>query len=148
LAPDLQWIAAGGAMALFTWNDSYSVKVAMCDQQHQKLFEIINNLADAMRTGKGNDVVGKTVGELLQYTRTHFQQEEALMKKANYPQLAVHQELHKKFVDDVEGLVKDAKEGKAANSIQVLNLLRDWLMNHIQKTDKSYSECLNGAGIR
>ena len=134
-------------MALFTWNDSYSVKVALCDQQHKKLFEIINDLAGAMRSGKGNDAVSKTVGELLQYTRTHFQAEEALLKKANYPQLAAHQEMHKKFINDVEGLVKQAREGKAANSIQVLNLLRDWLVNHIQKTDKQYSECLNAAGI-
>ncbi len=135
-------------MALFTWNDSYSVKVALCDQQHKKLFEIINELADAMRVGKGNEIVSKTVGELLQYTRTHFQQEEALLKRANYPQLAPHQEQHKKFVADVEGLLKQTREGRAANSIQVLNLLRDWLVNHIQKTDKAYSDCLNAAGIR
>ncbi len=135
-------------MALFTWNDSYSVKVALCDQQHKKLFEIINELADAMRVGNGNEIVSKTVGELLQYTRTHFQQEEALLKRANYPQLAPHQEQHKKFVADVEGLLKQTREGRAANSIQVLNLLRDWLVNHIQKTDKAYSDCLNAAGIR
>ncbi len=135
-------------MALFTWNDSYSVKVALCDQQHKKLFEIINQLADAMRVGKGNEIVSKTVGELLQYTRTHFQQEEALLKRAAYPQLAPHQEQHKKFVADVEGLLKQTREGRAANSIQVLNLLRDWLVNHIQKTDKAYSDCLNAAGIR
>jgi hemerythrin len=135
-------------MALFTWNDSYSVKVALCDQQHQKLFAIINELADAMRMGKGQDVVGKTVGELVQYTRTHFQQEEALMKKANYPQLAPHQAMHQKFVADIEALLQKAKEGHVANSIQVLNLLRDWLVNHIQKVDKQYSAHLNAAGIQ
>lgn len=135
-------------MALFTWNDSYSVKVAMCDQQHKKLFEIINELSDAMRTGRGQDVVSKTVGELLQYTRTHFQQEEALLQKTSYPQLTAHQELHKKFVADIEALAKQARSGETVNSIKVLNLLRDWLVNHIQKTDKLYSAHLNAAGIR
>jgi hemerythrin len=135
-------------MALFTWNDSYSVKVSLCDQQHKNLFDIINRLADAMRMGKGDEVVSKTVGELLQYTRTHFTQEEALLKRANYPQLAPHQEQHKKFVADVEALLKQTQTGRAASSIQVLNLLRDWLVNHIQRTDKAYSDCLNAAGIR
>jgi hemerythrin len=135
-------------MALFTWNDSYSVKVTLCDQQHKNLFDIINRLADAMRMGRGDEVVSKTVGELLQYTRTHFQQEEALLKKANYPELASHQGAHMKFVADVEALLKQTRAGRAANSIQVLNLLRDWLVNHIQKTDKAYSDCLNAAGIR
>jgi hemerythrin-like metal-binding protein len=122
--------------------------VALCDQQHKNLFDIINRLADAMRMGKGDEIVSKTVGELLQYTRTHFTQEEALLKRANYPQLAPHQEQHKKFVADVEGLLQQTREGRAANSIQVLNLLRDWLVNHIQRTDKAYSDCLNAAGIR
>ena len=135
-------------MALFTWNDSYSVKVEMCDAQHKKLFDIINQLADAMRAGKGQEVVARTVGELLLYTRTHFQQEEALLRKANYPQLAEHQELHRKFVADVEVLEKQARGGRTANSVVVLNLLRDWLLNHIQKSDKAYSACLNAVGIR
>lgn len=134
-------------MALFTWNDSYSVKVAMCDQQHKKLFEIINELADAMRSGKGNEVVGRTVGELLEYTRTHFSQEEALMQKANYPELQSHQEMHRKFVAQIESFIQQAKEGKVTNSIQVLNMMRDWLVNHIQKVDKQYSAQLNAAGI-
>ncbi|HSY04186.1 MAG TPA: bacteriohemerythrin [Acidobacteriaceae bacterium] len=135
-------------MALFTWNDSYSVKVELCDAQHKKLFVIINNLADAMRMGRGQDVVTATVGELPQYTRTHFQQEEALLRTANYPQLASHQEQHRRFIADVEALERDSSAGQAANSIKVLNLLRDWLLNHIQKTDKQYSAHLNAAGIR
>lgn len=134
-------------MALFTWNDSYSVKVAMCDAQHRKLFDIINNLAEAMRAGQGQAAVVKTVGELLQYTRTHFQQEEALLRKSNYPQLAAHQELHRKFIADVESLERQTKKGHSANSVQVLSLLRDWLLNHIQKTDKMYSDHLNAAGV-
>lgn len=134
-------------MPLFTWNDSYSVKVAQCDQQHKKLFEIINHLADAMRTGQGNEVMGKTIAELLVYTRTHFRQEEELMKKAGFPHLEPHQAMHQKFVAEVESVVRQAQEGKAANPIQMLNMLRDWLVNHIQKVDKQYSEHLNAAGI-
>lgn len=134
-------------MALFTWNDSYSVKVAQCDQQHKRLFEIINELAESMRIGKGKEALSKTVGQLLDYTRTHFQQEEELMKRSGYADLAPHQAMHSKFVADIEGLIKQAQEGHAVNSIQVLNMLRDWLVNHIQKVDKQYSVHLNAAGI-
>jgi hemerythrin len=134
-------------MPLFTWNDSYSVKVAMCDSQHKKLFEIINELADAMRGGKGKEVITKTVGELMLYTRTHFQQEEALLRKAQYPHLAAHQELHRKFVADVESLDRQVREGHGADTVKVLTMLRDWLLNHIQKIDKGYSAHLNAAGI-
>ncbi|MGA8111148.1 MAG: bacteriohemerythrin [Acidobacteriaceae bacterium] len=133
---------------LFTWNDSYSVKVAQCDTQHQKLFAIINNLADAMRSGQGQQVVSKTVKELLDYTNTHFQAEEALLQKTSYPQLPAHQEMHRKFMADVAVIEKQTREGKTANSVEVLNLLRNWLINHIQKVDKQYSAHLNAAGIK
>ncbi|HTW49408.1 MAG TPA: bacteriohemerythrin [Acidobacteriaceae bacterium] len=133
--------------ALFTWKDSYSVQVKLCDTQHQKLFAIMNELADAMRAGQGSTAVSHTVGELLQYARTHFQQEEALMRRANYAQLAAHQEMHRRFVADVELLDRQTREGHTASSVQVLNILRDWLVNHIQKTDKAYSAPLNAAGI-
>ncbi len=100
-----------------------------------------------MRIGKGKEALSKTVGQLLDYTRTHFQQEEELMKRSGYADLAPHQAMHSKFVADIEGLIKQAQEGHAVNSIQVLNMLRDWLVNHIQKVDKQYSAHLNAAGI-
>jgi hemerythrin len=59
-------------MSTFAWNDSYSVHVHQFDAQHQKLFAIINSLADAMRVGKGEDVIREVVGQLAVYTRTHF----------------------------------------------------------------------------
>jgi methyl-accepting chemotaxis protein/hemerythrin len=134
-------------MAVFSWNDSYSVKVAVCDQQHMRLFDIINKLADAMRMGKGQDVVNQVVTELLDYTNTHFQDEEALLQKANYPQLEAHREMHRIFVKKVQSLQSQAQMGKRVNAAQLLILIRDWLVNHIQKADKRYSAHLNAAGI-
>jgi hemerythrin len=134
-------------VAVFSWNDSYSVKVAKCDQQHMRLFDIINQLADAMRMGKGQDVVNQVVTDLLDYTNTHFQDEEALLQKANYPQLEAHQEMHRIFVKKVQSLQSQAQMGKRVNAAQLLSLMRDWLVNHIQKADKRYSAHLNAAGI-
>lgn len=134
-------------MAVFSWNDLYSVKVAKCDQQHMRLFDIINQLADAMRMGKGQDVVNQVVTDLLDYTNTHFQDEEALLQKANYPQLEAHQEMHRIFVKKVQSLQSQAQMGKRVNAAQLLSLMRDWLVNHIQKADKRYSAHLNAAGI-
>jgi len=48
-------------MALVTWDQSYSVSVRRMDEQHQKLFALINALHDAMRQGKGQAAVQDTV---------------------------------------------------------------------------------------
>ncbi len=112
-----------------------------------RLFDIMNQLGDAMRMGKGQDVVNQVVTELLDYTNTHFQDEEALLQKANYPQLEAHREMHRIFVKKVQSLQSQAQMGKRVNAAQLLSLIRDWLVNHIQKTDKRYSAHLNAAGI-
>ncbi|MGA2457536.1 MAG: hemerythrin domain-containing protein [Terriglobales bacterium] len=67
-------------MALVTWDTSYSVSVKSCDAEHQKLFDLINQLHEAMRLGQGRAIVGPVVQELENYTQTHFRAEEALLK--------------------------------------------------------------------
>jgi hemerythrin len=135
-------------MSAFIWTDSYSVHVRQFDLQHQKLFEIINALAHAMRVGKGEDVIRDVVGQLAVYTRTHFLQEELAMRQTGYPELASHQEQHNKLLADVERYKTDLLEGRKPNLVAVLNFLREWLVQHIQKADKKYSDHLNAHGLR
>ena len=65
-------------MPLFTWNASYSVNVKRFDADHQQLFSILNELHDAMKAGRGKEVLEGTLTELLRYTERHFTAEEAL----------------------------------------------------------------------
>src|ERR1700734_3553002 len=122
-------------MATFAWNESYSVHVRQFDPQHQKLFQIINSLADGMRVGKGEDVIREVVGQLAVYTRTHFLQEEVAMRQTSYPGLTAHQAQHNKLMADVEKYKNDLDEGRKPNTIAVLNFLQKWLVEHIQHSD-------------
>jgi hemerythrin len=129
------------------WNESYSVRVRQFDVQHQKLFEIINTLADAMRTGKGEEVIRDVVAQLAVYTRTHFLQEEVVMKQTGYPALAAHQQQHARLMADVEKYKADLDGGRNPDTVGVLNFLRTWLLDHIQKSDKAYSAHMNTQGV-
>jgi len=135
-------------MALVTWDQSYSVSVRRLDEQHQKLFALINSLHDAMRQGKGQAAVQDTVRELATYTATHFRAEEEVLRKANYPGLAAHQAEHQQYVAKVNQFAEDLKAGKNASSISVLGFLKDWLAEHIKRTDRSYSAYLNSKGVQ
>ncbi|MGO9211287.1 MAG: bacteriohemerythrin [Terriglobales bacterium] len=135
-------------MALVTWDQSYSVSVKKLDEQHQKLFSLINSLHEAMRQGKGQEVVQDTVHELATYTVTHFRAEEELLRKAGYPGLVAHQSEHQRFVARVNQFVEDVKAGKLASSIAVLGFLKDWLTEHIKRTDGSYVAHLTAHGVR
>jgi hemerythrin len=135
-------------MALVTWDQSYSVSVKRLDEQHQKLFALLNALHEAMRKGKGQAVLQDTVGELSTYTLTHFRAEEELLRKTNYPGLAAHQAEHQKFMTRVSQFIEEIRAGKISTSITVLTFLKDWLAKHIQQTDRSYAAYLNSQGVR
>jgi hemerythrin len=59
-------------MPIAYWRDEYCTGNAEIDEQHQKLFKIINNLHDAMLQGHGKEVLKNTLDELIFYTIDHF----------------------------------------------------------------------------
>jgi hemerythrin len=130
----------------FVWNESYSVSVSRCDEEHKKLFLVLNALHQAMSVGSGGSVIVPVVQELQTYARTHFQNEETLMEKTGYPALANHRAEHSKFVAKV-GKFQEDLEKDAPNSIEVARFLTDWLVTHIKKTDRLYGPHLNAKGI-
>ncbi len=134
-------------MALITWDPSYSVKVKSSDEAHQKLFSLINELHNAMQSGRGRAIIAATVRELEKYTETHFVAEEALMQRALFPGLNEHRAEHKLFVAKVKQFKDHVEAGEVGESVAVLNFLTSWLKNHIMQTDKKYSAHLNSHGI-
>lgn len=134
-------------MPLFQWTESISVSVKELDKQHQKLFDMINSLYEAMKTGKGRDVLGGIFESLLDYTSVHFKNEEVLFDQYNYPDKANHKAAHKAFIEKVTGLYSKFKGGDTLVSVDVLNLLKDWLVEHIMKIDKNYSNFFNEKGL-
>jgi hemerythrin len=130
-----------------TWDASYSVNIKSCDAEHQRLFYLINTLHEAMKSGQGHTLIDEIVHELESYTQTHFHAEEAMLQRAQYPNLDDHRLQHQKFVAQVKQFRDDLDARGRVNSITVLTFLRDWLANHIKQTDKGYSEHLNSQGI-
>jgi len=133
---------------LITWSDIYSVQVGSLDKQHQKLFDIVNRLHEAMGVGKGQAQVQAVLEELIAYTKTHFSAEEAILEKQGYPTLVSHKAEHKALLEKVQSYRKAFLEGKTGMSASLLQFLVDWLKQHIQQTDKKYSQYLNDHGVR
>jgi hemerythrin len=138
----------GASVSFANWNDSYSVKVQRLDDEHKRLFDIINQLHEGMKAGRGKDVLQSVLDQLLRYTEQHFKNEEELLQRAGYSELTAHMARHQQFVSKVKGFSKDFQSGAAAISVDVLEYLKNWLTEHIMGTDRQYSATLTAAGIR
>lgn len=127
-------------MELIKWTDQYKIDIKEIDNQHHGLVIIINELFTLMSEGKAKDKLNDIFEHLTDYTRKHFSTEELVLYKYAYPDLEQHKGEHNKFIEKLEGFKKDFHNNKITISLEVLNFLKDWLLNHIQISDRKYAD--------
>ena len=114
---------------VFIWTDAINVGVDAIDKDHQVLLSLYNRV-----THRSSDEtnVDDVIAKLIDYTRYHFEREEALMEVCDYPNVEEHRELHRKFVKEVSAKADMwRKERSQESPVQFRTFFKDWLFNHI-----------------
>jgi hemerythrin-like metal-binding protein len=132
-------------MAFFDWNDKLTVGNSMIDRDHKMLIQYVNEMHAAMMAGKGKDIVGAILGKLVQYTHDHFGREEVFWKANGLATLDGHKQRHVDLLRTADKFKADFDKGTGGMSVDVMNFLRDWLTNHIMKTDQEAFKSLKTA---
>ncbi len=130
------------------WKDEYSVGIEMIDDDHRRLLNLINQFQTAVFYQTGAKFEDEAFDALIDYTRTHFEREEQLMSEHGYPDLQAHQQEHQKMIELVESRMAEHREqGHHEALVEMVDFLRDWLINHINGTDQAYSGFLHDKGV-
>ncbi len=135
------------SMAYIEWTDSLSVGVELFNRQHRKLLDMVNEMYDALTSGKTNDVMEEILERLIDYTVEHFQSEEGYFKKYDYPLNKQHKQEHDSLVKDVLLLKEKFVNGDVTISYETMSFLQDWLQKHILESDMDYKAFFNGKGV-
>jgi methyl-accepting chemotaxis protein/hemerythrin len=130
-----------------TWTPTLSVGVANIDEQHKHLVRMINQLYAAVRGGSADAVINELFEGLKKYVQLHFTTEERLLKGIGYDELDAHVAQHRRLAEEAKALEARWRSGGRGVGMEVLAFLKDWLVNHIQKVDKRYSQAFARAGI-
>ena len=130
-------------MSMFQWKPEYSVDHSEIDGQHKRLFQLADELGTAMARGKGNAAMSTILASLIDYTKRHFATEERLMQTHRYPEYAAHKKQHDDLTQKVVDLQHSFAAGRTSMTIEVLQFLKDWLVNHIGKSDQKIAAYLN-----
>jgi hemerythrin len=125
-----------------------SVKIKSIDDQHKKLFEIINDFYENISARSNNELILELVSGMKKYTSMHFNTEEKYMRQCSYPDYENHKKEHDDFISKVVDLEEKLKKGTIILSFEITNFLKDWIKNHIQSTDKKYSDFFIKHGIK
>jgi hemerythrin-like metal-binding protein len=135
--------ADGGASGeLIEWNEDLTIGQQDIDTEHQQIMLTINQLHQAIGSGEPSSKVDAAFDRMMQYTRTHFAHEEALMESRRYPELSEHKRQHEGFVKRLTQLHGQYAGGHREAGVDLLNLLSSWWMTHISTADTRLAEHL------
>ena len=120
------------------WRDEFNLGHDWVDLQHRRLFELVNGLIESCADGSDVTKLKSTLDFLVNYAVLHFEDEESLQIKYNYPDYERHKKLHEDFGATVGELVERfSTSGSSAElSSDVNRVVARWLVNHIQREDK------------
>ncbi|RXK46453.1 bacteriohemerythrin [Halorientalis pallida] len=127
--------------AFAEWDDDrYSTGIERFDEQHKRLFGLLNDLHTAMDEGHSEERVGDILRELERYTEYHFGDEEEFMQDCGYAMDCAdcffdHREMHEQFEEKVRELRERHENGEYV-TMDVLVFARDWLDSHIAAADE------------
>lgn len=127
-----------------------SVGNDLIDQDHRYLLCLVNSVELALKHEDTEHLLSTYMGQLLEYTKFHFEREEGIQKKIQYPQSVGHHEAHRIIVDHLKAMKDDTDiylESKADGGVidieleervrnKMTELAREWIIDHILKEDK------------
>jgi hemerythrin len=120
---------------------SYLVGIEQIDQEHQRLFAIAGRAYDELNSPTpSRDATAAAIDALLEYTSTHFANEEMLMEIAGYPGLENHRQLHRGLLAKARDMEIRAVAGENCLPLELSRFLCHWLIDHIRNEDRKFGE--------
>lgn len=123
----------------FQWKDEYKLGDKTVDEQHKKLFTIIEKahlIRNLATNEEKKNELNAILREIYHYTNTHFKEEEVYLKKINYPQLEEHMAQHKIVEDKINFMsfsVRSMNIEQAQNKL--FEFVEKILLHHITVED-------------
>ncbi len=135
-------------MEKIEWNSSFSVGVALLDEQHKQLIRMANRLLAESEASVRSERISELLGEMTKYAVDHFMTEEELMAHHGYPELSSHKEEHKTFRLKVVALCQETMYHNASVPEELLRYLGEWWVNHILTVDMKCRPFFMERGIK
>ena len=123
-------------MAFIEWGEEFSVHNEAIDSQHRTLIGIVNTLHEAMTRGEDPAVLDSSLAELVDYTHFHFRAEEEALARGDSGLLETQKREHDRMTRQVAALNEKYAQGSATLLFEILDLLHDWLINHVKGLDR------------
>lgn len=123
-----------------TWKSEYNIGNYKIDQEHQKLFQLAQQVLSVNRLhneGEEKERIKVLIKEVYTYIGTHFKHEQEHMKEINYPEYDRHKGIHKNILKMLNSLVSKVNT-LTTHEIeeQLFDFIEEYFVRHIILEDK------------
>lgn len=123
------------------WKDEYNIGVDIIDQEHRRLFKIINKLFRfSDERNKSQWACQEGIKFFKDHAVKHFTEEEEYMASIHYERLGVHMHIHSEFRERTLPALEEELEQTdySANSVEhFLGVCAGWLVGHTLMEDRA-----------
>jgi len=129
-------------MALFEWLDEYAVGVGFMDQDHKEVMGLALDLESAVAAGAPREELSAKLSAAVSAAEAHMVREEAILKQAGYPYLALHKREHEDLLRTLLEFQLKVADGSATLCVSVLEFLKGWMGSHLRSEDRRAAQFL------
>jgi len=118
------------------WDNRYEIGIEKVDEQHKKLFDLINKLYELDDNEDTKEELRIILYEFNEYMKVHFKDEENYMSSIKFPLLSEHKQLHKEIIDSLAQIIHTpARLGIVKSKMRIVSkrVLVDHIMNEDSK---------------
>lgn len=108
-----------------------------------KILNEIDKLATMYQIHKADPAeLEAKLDEYVEHVKKHFESEEVLMKKYNFPSYTMHKTAHDTFLSDLDYARRQWKNGELKKMINFIYKVPEWLLLHVNTVDTPTSNFL------
>ena len=92
-------------------------------------------------------MIGRTLDELIRYTKAHFAAEEKVLQSCGYPDFLAHHTEHECLTYAVLEFYQKLMSDDVCMTTHSVDFLKDWLGEEILNVDMKFAPFLKGKGV-
>ena len=134
-------------MAKFEWRAAFELGVPDIDEEHKRMLSVIYGIEDAI-VAEDQARFAALMDEIIEIARSHFEKEEALLARLDYPDLNRHIEYHTRLLSHATETKKICEQLTKQELLRkCVDEMLGFLVDDIVKGDMEFKSFLQEKGV-
>lgn len=119
------------------WNDSFAIGIEAIDRQHEKIFEHLLAVENAVSKRDPWHILRFHLAQLREYLKFHFAVEEALLEITRYPEYGNHAGEHERLDQELTKLEEQLQRNGSNEAL--VGFFERWFVDHVMGCDRKFA---------